>query len=47
MTRSEFFEWLDSCPSHEWQVQLDDHGYISVSFAVEETEETEMETTNV
>ena len=48
MTRLELYVWLnDSCPTHKWEVQMDDHDYIRVSFAVEETEEAEMETTNV
>jgi len=46
MTRSEFFEWLNTCPTHKWEVQLDDHGYVRVSFPTDETDETEMETTS-
>ena len=47
MTREAFFEWLNTCPTLKWAVQLDDHGYIRVSFLIDEIEETEMETTDV
>lgn len=32
MTREEFFEWLDTCPSPDWDVVHDDVGYVGVSF---------------
>ena len=39
MTREEFFEWLDTCPSHKWNTHLDDYGFISVGFTIDEEEE--------
>lgn len=41
MTRHEFYEWLDTCPTHKWEITYDDSEFISVSFPIEETKEGE------
>ena len=41
MNREEFFEWLDSCPTHKWEVTGEEHEFVTVSFRVQE-EENEM-----
>ena len=38
MTREEFFEWLNECPTHKWEVIADEYGYVRVAFKVEEEE---------
>jgi len=38
MNREEFFRWLETCPSHRWDI-LDDFGNIRILFKVEEEEE--------
>jgi hypothetical protein len=37
MTREEFWEWLATCPSHKYE-SIDDSGYITVTFKVQEEE---------
>lgn len=32
MTREEFFEWLETCPSDDWEIMHDDVGYVTISF---------------
>jgi hypothetical protein len=32
MNREEFFEWLETCPSHKWEVVQDDAGHVWVAF---------------
>ena len=39
MTREEFFEWLNTCPTHKWETTTDEYGFVAVSFKIEETEE--------
>ena len=39
MTRTEFFEWLDTCPTHKWEVIADDNEHVNLCFPVEEDEE--------
>ena len=50
MTREEFFEWLETCPTHKWEVNWDStegedgqpaSGFIRVSFPTHEEEEEE------
>jgi len=36
MTREGFFQWLDTCPSTNWEVVEDDYGNTIVSFAYDE-----------
>ena len=40
MNREEFFEWLESCPTHKWEVNDEfgdiGAGYIIVSFPTDE-----------
>jgi len=39
MERDEFFKWLETCPTHKWEVTYDSTDYISVSFPVSDVEE--------
>ena len=39
MSRVEFFEWLESCPTHKWEVTYDEYGATSISFPHTEEEE--------
>ena len=41
MDRKEFFEWLETCPTHKYEIQFDDDGYIHVGFKVYDEEEEE------
>ncbi len=43
MTRTEFFEWLNECPSHKWSITADELDYVVVSFPTDEDEEEEDE----
>ena len=33
MDREDFFEWLNTCPSHKWEVIQDDAGHVWVAFS--------------
>ena len=48
MNRKEFFEWLDTCPTHKWEVNWDStegedgkpaSGVLRVSFPTHEEED--------
>ena len=41
MTSEEFYEWVDTCPTHKWEVIAQDNEYANVSFPIEEDEEDE------
>ena len=45
MDRQEFFEWLETCPTHKWEINDEfgdiGAGYIIVSFPTQEYEENE------
>ncbi len=45
MNKKEFFEWLETCPTHKWEVNDEfgdiGAGYIVVSFPTQEDEEDE------
>ena len=41
MTREEFFQWLNTCPTHKWEIVHDDSDFIRVVFPVEEDEDEE------
>jgi len=41
MTRSEFNEWMQSCPTHKWDVTHDTDDFVSVSFPLEDDEPDE------
>ena len=41
MTRTEFWDWLESCPDDEWFVADIDDGGIRVFFPVDADDETE------
>lgn len=32
MTRDEFFEWVETCPTHKWEVVHDDDGHVWIAF---------------
>ncbi len=38
--RIEFFEWLNKCPTHKWEITADEYGYVVVSFPIDEEEES-------
>ena len=40
MDRKEFFNWLDTCPTHKFECDFDESGFISISFQIQETEES-------
>ena len=39
MTREEFFEWLNTCPEHNWDVVHDDEGHARILFWFDEEDE--------
>ena len=39
MSKEEFFKWLNTCPSHKWNTTIDEHGYITVDFTIDEEED--------
>tara|TARA_B110000196_G_C20579410_1_gene401262 strand:- start:211 stop:333 length:123 start_codon:yes stop_codon:yes gene_type:complete len=38
MDRKEFFEWLETCPTHKWELIFDERDFVAVSFPVQEEE---------
>jgi hypothetical protein len=46
MNKKEFFEWLETCPTHKWEVNDEfgdiGAGYIVVSFPTEEEDEEDV-----
>jgi len=36
MDNKEFYEWLETCPTHKWEVSDEFEGYIVVSFPIED-----------
>ena len=41
MNREEFFEWLETCPTHKWDITFDEDGHVVVSFPTYEDEDEE------
>ena len=41
MSREEFFEWLNTCPSHKWEIISDEFGNTRVLFIYDEEEDDE------
>ena len=41
MTKEEFLEWLDTCPSHKYEIHYEDENGISVIFRIIEDNERE------
>tara|TARA_R110002060_G_scaffold56915_1_gene67203 strand:- start:186 stop:311 length:126 start_codon:yes stop_codon:yes gene_type:complete len=39
MSREEFFEWLNTCPSHKWEIISDEFGNTRVLFIHDEESE--------
>jgi len=39
MTRKEFWEWMDTCPTHKWDILEDDVGYCRIIFPMDEDPE--------
>jgi len=38
MTRKEFFEWLETCPTHKFDITFDEYEFVTVCFpTIEET----------
>jgi hypothetical protein len=38
MTREEFYEWLNTCPTHKWEITADEFSFVAVSFPTKEEE---------
>tara|TARA_A100001391_G_C4992062_1_gene258398 strand:- start:155 stop:289 length:135 start_codon:yes stop_codon:yes gene_type:complete len=43
MTRSEFWEWIDTCPTHKWHIEDEDVGHCRILFLMDEDEDEEEE----
>ena len=43
MKRSEFWKWLDTCPTHKWDILEDDVGHCRILFPIAEDPEEEDE----
>ena len=41
MTRKEFFEWLETCPTHKWDIVQIEGDYCRVLFPIDDNEEEE------
>ena len=39
MTRKDFFEWLETCPTHKWEIIHDEYGHVVASFPAKEEDE--------
>ncbi len=39
MDRKEFFEWLETCPTHKWEITHEEYGHVVVSFPTDEEED--------
>jgi len=33
MDREDFFAWLETCPTHKWELIQDDGGHVWVAFS--------------
>jgi hypothetical protein len=42
MSREEFFEWLDTCPTHKWEITHEEYGHVVVSFPNDEEDKEEV-----
>jgi len=38
MNEKEFFEWLETCPTHKWEVNYSDEDGCTVIFKLQEEE---------
>ena len=38
MDRKEFFEWLNTCPTHKWNITFEEHEFVTICFPVEDEE---------
>tara|TARA_R110001632_G_scaffold189912_1_gene310468 strand:- start:429 stop:587 length:159 start_codon:yes stop_codon:yes gene_type:complete len=41
MYRKEFFEWLDTCPTHKWNIAADEYDYVVITFPTYEDDDDE------
>lgn len=39
MTREEFFEWMNTCPTHRWDIAQDEYGFVRIIFPINEEDE--------
>ena len=39
MTRKEFWEWMNTCPTHKWDILEDDVGHCRILFPMNEDPE--------
>jgi len=45
MTSEEFYSWLDTCPTHKWEIIHYDRGYVQVMFPIISDDEEEEDET--
>lgn len=38
MKREEFFEWLNTCPTHKYNITCDEYDFVTVCFPIDEEE---------
>jgi hypothetical protein len=43
MTRKDFFEWLQTCPTHKFDITFDEYEFVTVCFPTDELLEEEDE----
>ena len=41
MDRKEFFEWLNTCPTHKFNITFEEHEFVTICFPVEDDEDDE------
>ena len=41
MNRKEFFEWLETCPTHKWNIAADENDHVVITFPTDENDEEE------
>jgi|10_taG_2_1085330.scaffolds.fasta_scaffold325401_2 hypothetical protein len=39
MSKEELLKWLDTCPSHKYDIAYEDENGVSVNFSIEEEED--------
>ena len=42
MFKEDLLKWLDTCPSHKYEIAYEDHNGVSVNFSIEKEEEEEI-----
>jgi len=39
MNNEDFWEWMDTCPTHKWEVVQHEYGYCRIIFPLDEEED--------